>query len=102
MSNAAQGLDPVAVQGLNLGLRDAQDLADAFVRQTSNATIAATLSKFARSRGVDRVARIGFTGLLAYGFDRGGWLADVPRGLGLTAVQMLPPLRREITRRLAL
>ncbi len=102
LGNAAQGLHPVAAQGLNLGLRDAQDLADTFVRQNSSEPIAATLSKFARTRGVDRVARIGFTGLLAYGFDRGGWLADVPRGLGLTAVQLLPPLRREITRRLAL
>ncbi len=101
LGNAAQGLHPVAAQGLNLGLRDAQDLGDAFARQTTNKTIAATLAKFSRSRGVDRVARIGFTGLLAYGFDRGGWLADVPRGLGLTAVQMLPLLRREITRRLA-
>ena len=102
LGNAAQGLHPVAAQGLNLGLRDAQDLADAFARQTTDATVAATLSRFARARGIDRIARIGFTGLLAYGFDRGGWLADVPRGLGLTAVQMLPPLRREITRRLAL
>ena len=102
LGNAAQGLHPVAAQGLNLGLRDAQDLAEAFVRKKADETIAGTLSKFARSRGIDRVARIGFTGLLAYGFDRGGWLADVPRGLGLTAVQMLPPLRREITRRLAL
>jgi 2-octaprenyl-6-methoxyphenol hydroxylase len=102
LGNAAQGLHPVAAQGLNLGLRDAQDLADAFARQKSDDTIAATLGKFARSRGIDRVARIGFTGLLAYGFDRGGWLADVPRGLGLTAVQMLPPLRRDMTRRLAL
>ena len=101
LGNAAQGLHPVAAQGLNLGLRDAQDLADTFARQKSPETIVATLSKFARSRGVDRVARLGFTGLLAYGFDRGGWLADVPRGLGLTALQMLPPLRREITRRLA-
>ena len=102
LGNAAQGLHPVAAQGLNLGLRDAQDLADAFVRNRSDQSIAATLSKFARTRGIDRVARIGFTGLLAYGFDRGGWLADVPRGLGLTALQLLPPLRREITRRLAL
>jgi len=102
LGNAAQGLHPVAAQGLNLGLRDAQDLAEAFVRKKADETIAGTLSKFARSRGIDRVARIGFTGLLAYGFDRGGWLADVPRGLGLTAVQMLPPLRREITRRLVL
>ena len=102
LGNAAQGLHPVAAQGLNLGLRDAQDLADAFTRKSADDSIASTLSKFARARGIDRVARIGFTGLLAYGFDRGGWLADVPRGLGLTAVQMLPSLRREITRRLAL
>ena len=102
LGNAAQGLHPVAAQGLNLGLRDAQDLGDAFARQKSDETIAAILFKLARARGIDRVARIGFTGLLAYGFDRGGWLADVPRGLGLTALQMLPPLRREITRKLAL
>ena len=102
LGNAAQGLHPVAAQGLNLGLRDAQAFGEAFARKKFDETIAATLSKFARARGIDRVARIGFTGLLAYGFDRGGWLADVPRGLGLTALQMLPPLRREITRRLAL
>lgn len=100
IGNAAQGLHPVAAQGLNLGLADAQQLADAMARTTVG--IAATLTTFARKRGVDRIARIGFTGLLAYGFDRGGWLFDVPRGLGLTAVQMLPPLRRELTRRLAL
>ena len=100
LGNAAQGLHPVAAQGLNLGLADAQQFADAMANQSNS--IAATLAGFARQRGVDRVARIGFTGLLAYGFDRGGWLFDVPRGLGLTAVQMLPPLRRELTRRLAL
>ena len=100
LGNAAQGLHPVAAQGLNLGLADAQQFADAMA--TKSSSIAATLASFARRRGVDRVARIGFTGLLAYGFDRGGWLFDVPRGLGLTAVQMLPPLRQALTRRLAL
>ena len=100
LGNAAQGLHPVAAQGLNLGLADAQQFAEAMGTKTNS--IAATLASFARQRGIDRVARIGFTGLLAYGFDRGGWLFDVPRGLGLAAVQMLPPLRREITRRLAL
>lgn len=102
LGNAAQSLHPVAAQGLNLGLRDAQDLGTAFARKAQGESVASTLSGFARARGLDRVARIGFTGLLAYGFDRGGWMADVPRGLGLTAVQMLPPLRREMTRRLAL
>ncbi len=100
LGNAAQGLHPVAAQGLNLGLVDAGQFADAMAKKTGST--AATLTAFARHRGVDRVARIGFTGLLAYGFDRGGWLFDVPRALGLTAVQMLPPLRRELTRRLAL
>lgn len=100
LGNAAQGLHPVAAQGLNLGLADAQQFAGAMAKRTGG--IAAALTAFARHRGVDRVTRIGFTGLLAYGFDRGGWLFDVPRGLGLTAVQMLPPLRRELTRRLAL
>ena len=100
LGNAAQGLHPVAAQGLNLGLADAQQFADAIAKSPNG--IAATLTAFARQRGVDRVTRIGFTGLLAYGFDRGGWLFDIPRGLGLTAVQMLPPLRRELTRKLAL
>ena len=100
LGNAAQGLHPVAAQGLNLGLADAQQFAAAMAKRTGS--IAASLTAFARHRGVDRVTRIGFSGLLAYGFDRGGWLFDLPRGLGLTAVQMLPPLRRELTRRLAL
>ncbi|MBP6529925.1 MAG: FAD-dependent monooxygenase [Burkholderiales bacterium] len=104
LGNAAQGLHPAAAQGLNLGLRDAQDLAELFSHagDCNTDSIAPTLAKFARKRGPDRVARIGFTGMLAYGFDRGGWLFDVPRGLGLTAVQMLPPLRRELVRHLAL
>jgi 2-octaprenyl-6-methoxyphenol hydroxylase len=100
LGNAAQGLHPVAAQGLNLGLTDAQQFAEVMAKRTGS--IATTLSSFARQRGIDRVTRIGFTGLLAYGFDRGGWLFDVPRGLGLTAVQMLPPLRRELTRKMAL
>lgn len=100
LGNAAQGLHPVAAQGLNLGLADARQFAEALSKKSGR--IAETLTSFARQRGVDRLSRIGFTGLLAYGFDRGGWLFDVPRGLGLTAVQMLPPLRRELTRRLAL
>ena len=105
LGNAAQGLHPVAAQGLNLGLRDALDLAKVLAgeKRTASVTpIAMNLARFARIRGVDRLVRIGFTGLLAYGFDRGGWLADVPRGLGLTALQLMPPLKREVTRRLAL
>jgi len=105
IGNAAQGLHPVAAQGLNLGLRDSMVLAEALRGATTPGnveTIASALGRYARARGVDRMLRIGFSGALAYGFDRGGWLADVPRGLGLTALQLLPPLKRELIRRLAL
>jgi 2-octaprenyl-6-methoxyphenol hydroxylase len=99
VGNAAQALHPVAAQGLNLGLRDAQQLAQSLADCGDN--VAMALQKFARARGVDRIATFGFTGLLAYGFDRGGWLLDAPRGLGLTALQLVPPLKKEIIRRMA-
>jgi 2-octaprenyl-6-methoxyphenol hydroxylase len=100
IGNAAQALHPVAAQGFNLGLRDAQQVAQSLADHGDNVAIA--LQKFARARGVDRIATFGFTGLLAYGFDRGGWLLDAPRGLGLTALQLLSPLKREVIRRVAL
>ncbi len=105
IGNAAQGLHPVAAQGLNLGLRDAAELAESLspsATSAATADIPRALARYARARGIDRVLRIGFSGALAYGFDRGGWLADVPRGLGLMALQLAPPLKRELLRRLAL
>jgi 2-octaprenyl-6-methoxyphenol hydroxylase len=99
VGNAAQALHPVAAQGLNLGLRDAQQLAQSLADHGDN--VAMALQKFVRARGFDRIATFGFTGLLAYGFDRGGWLLDAPRGLGLTALQLLAPIKKEIIRRIA-
>jgi 2-octaprenyl-6-methoxyphenol hydroxylase len=100
LGNAAQGLHPVAAQGLNLGLRDAAAFASAFTQRGND--VSAALSGFARARALDRIASIGFTGVLTYAFDRGGWFADVPRGMALTALQLLPPLKRELIGRLAL
>lgn len=100
VGNAAQALHPVAAQGLNLGLRDAHDLAQAL--STANGNTALSLQTFARNRAVDRVTTFGFSGALAYGFDRGGWLLDVPRGLGLTALQLLSPLKKELLKRMVL
>ena len=57
---------------------------------------------------LDRETAADLTGLPAFpGTPRemrigGAVLADVPRGLGLTALQLLPPLKRELIRRLAL
>ncbi len=60
------------------------------------------LAAFARSRAPDRLFRIGFSGLLAYGFDRGGWLLDGPRGLALTTLELFPGAKQALVRRLAL
>jgi 2-octaprenyl-6-methoxyphenol hydroxylase len=105
LGNAAQGLHPVAAQGLNLGLRDADSFANCFGQIGSRSTeqsVSARLSAFARGRAIDRITSIGFTGVLTYAFDRGGWFADVPRGLALTALQLVPSLKRELIARLAL
>jgi 2-octaprenyl-6-methoxyphenol hydroxylase len=100
LGNAAQGLHPVAAQGLNLGLRDADSFATHLAKR--DGSVSGRLTSFARARAADRVGSIGFTGVLTYAFDRGGWFADVPRGLALTALQLLPPLKRELIGRLAL
>jgi 2-octaprenyl-6-methoxyphenol hydroxylase len=100
IGNAAQALHPVAAQGLNLGLRDARDLAKSL--SDTNNNVALAMQTFARTRAIDRVATFGFSGALAYGFDRGGWLLDAPRGLGLTALQLLSPIKRELIKRMAL
>lgn len=102
LGNAAQGLHPVAAQGLNLGLRDAGAFADALMMQNGDNNVTSSLRTFARIRATDRVASIGFTGILAYAFDRGGWIADVPRGLALTAIGLVPALKRAMIARLAL
>src|SRR5207237_6096136 len=60
IGNAAQTLHPVAGQGLNLGLRDAWDLARALA-EAPDPGDAASLARFAASRRLDARAAIGVT-----------------------------------------
>jgi 2-octaprenyl-6-methoxyphenol hydroxylase len=97
IGNAAQALHPVAGQGLNLGLRDAFELAceladNEFARQPL--AVAQVLARFAARRRLDRGITTGITDLLASAFT---WpLARPLQSALLTAMDLLPPVRRPL------
>ncbi|MGE4051192.1 MAG: FAD-dependent monooxygenase [Piscinibacter sp.] len=97
IGNAAQTLHPVAGQGLNLGLRDAAELVN-LLRQGGD--IEAALRRLEWQRGPDRWALIATTDFLARSFT---WTlpgAGAARGLGLAALQALPPLKSLLARQM--
>lgn len=95
IGNAAQTLHPVAGQGLNLGLRDAWDLAR-IMRDAPDAGDPATLRRFAERRGLDAGAAIRVTDFLARAFVRSGPFT----GAALTALDIFPAPRRFFARRM--
>jgi 2-octaprenyl-6-methoxyphenol hydroxylase len=100
IGNAAQTLHPVAGQGLNLGLRDAVELAEAILGAGRAALEAGGLAaRFAAMRKRDRYASIGITDGLVRGFASDRPLARMLRGAGLLALDLAPPARRVLARR---
>lgn len=99
IGNAAQALHPVAGQGLNLGLRDAWDLAQA-LQSAADPGEAPLLARFAAQRRTDAATTIGVTELLARGFLGAHPLARAARGAVLTGLDVLPAARRFFARRM--
>jgi 2-octaprenyl-6-methoxyphenol hydroxylase len=99
IGNAAQTLHPVAGQGLNLGLRDAWDLAQ-ILHDAQDAGDARLLARFAAQRRLDAAATIGATEFLARAFIGGHPLARLARGAALTSLDLLPAARRFFARRM--
>jgi len=99
VGNAAQLLHPVAGQGLNLGLRDAWDLAQV-LREAQDPGDARVLERFAAMRRLDAAASIRFTDFLAGAFLGANPLAGLMRGFGLTALDICLPARRFFARRM--
>nr|WP_199066083.1 FAD-dependent oxidoreductase [Chromobacterium sp. ASV5] len=93
IGNAAQTMHPVAAQGLNLGLRDAIGLAGA-LRGAADPGDSRALAAYAAARKLDSHAVVGFTHGLIKLFDGHNPLLNSLRGVGMTALDVLPPLRR--------
>ncbi len=101
IGNAAQTLHPVAGQGLNLGLRDAWDLAEHWARAVDpDPGAAGTLSAYAVLRRFDARATVGVTDALLRTFGGANPLLRAGRGIAMTALDVLPPLRRFFARRM--
>lgn len=103
IGNCAQTLHPVSGQGFNLGLRDAWELSDALAESMDlhrDAGHPSALATYARARTIDRRGSMAFTDGIVHLFSN-----DIPplrfaRGLGLLALDLYPPLRHFVAKRM--
>ncbi len=101
IGNAAQTLHPVAGQGFNIGLRDAWELAG-LCGDTAPEAIgsAAMLAAYSRGRRLDVLGGVGFTDFLVRVFSNDIAPLRHARGLGLLALEVFPPLKAFVARRM--
>jgi 2-octaprenyl-6-methoxyphenol hydroxylase len=97
IGNAAQTLHPVAGQGLNLGLRDAYALIEALRREPD---LSRALHSVEWQRAPDRWSMIATTDFLARSFAWRWPGLPLVRGLGLAALQALPPVKHALARQM--
>lgn len=101
LGNAAQTLHPVAGQGLNLGLRDAWELA-AMLRECDRSEIGGPrqILAYKARRRLDRGGGILFTDALVRLFSSEVAPLRLARGLGLVVLGAVPPARDFVVRRM--
>ena len=102
IGNAAQTLHPVAGQGLNLGLRDAAQLAQTLIPWLArpHTDPSHLLEQFAGKRRPDRWLTAGITDFLPRVFSTGNPLVEHAAGATLLALDLAPSLRQPLARHL--
>ncbi len=99
LGNAAQMLHPVAGQGLNLGLRDSVMLANRIgARHSAGTDPIDSLHSYTQSRRADRAAIVALTRVAPAFFATRFAPIALARSIGLTALAVVPNLRREFAR----
>ena len=94
LGNAAQTLHPVAGQGLNLGLRDAWELAEDIQLRPGDPGSRQVLTAYASRRRRDRASSVLVTDALVRVFSNHRLSLRWLRGCGLTLLDSLPPAKR--------
>lgn len=97
IGNTAQTLHPVSGQGFNLGIRDAWQLAEILLK---NGVDRGSLTDYAASRRLDRQGSAWFTDQIVRTFSNDCGPLKLVRGLGLLALDLCPPARHFVAKRM--
>ena len=97
IGNTAQTLHPVSGQGFNLGLRDAWQLAEILLKDGVDRS---NLAAYAASRRLDRDGGAFFTDKVVKAFSNDCGPLKLVRGLGLLALDVFPPARHFVAKRM--
>ncbi|MFZ1243657.1 MAG: FAD-dependent monooxygenase [Azonexus sp.] len=97
IGNTAQTLHPVSGQGFNLGLRDAWQLSEILL---NNGVDRSSLASYATSRRLDRYGGAFFTDQIVRAFSNDFGPLKLARGLGLFALDIFPPARHFVAKRM--
>lgn len=100
IGNAAQTMHPVAGQGFNVGLRDAESLAKSVVLAKTPLGSQEMLAEYQQSRTRDTENGLKFTDFLVKAFSN-DWLGLHPlRGAGLGLLDMVKPAKKHLVRKM--
>lgn len=101
LGNVAHTLHPVAGQGLNLAMRDVQELVNILLlARTAAETLGSmpVLQRYLAAQQADQDRAINFTDLATRLFSSNNSAKVLSRKFGLLAIDLVPALRREFAR----
>ncbi len=93
IGEAAHVFPPIGAQGLNLGLRDVEDLVDAAISNPVDPGSPAVTTQYDRARRPDIMARVGAVHALNRSLLSGMLPAQLARAFGLAVLDSAAPLR---------
>jgi 2-octaprenyl-6-methoxyphenol hydroxylase len=98
LGNAAHSLHPIAGQGFNLSLRDADALAAALLGSDKPLGDFATLQAYRERQRLDQDLTVGFSDQVTRLFGSTQPLVSLGRNIGLLGLDLLPPAKRWFAR----